>query len=43
MNNNRFVRNTIYGAKLDWTTQLNQEINYSLAEITEEIKFTLRI
>ncbi|MBL1124246.1 MAG: TonB-dependent receptor [Ignavibacteriae bacterium] len=27
-NNNRFVRNTgTYGAKLDWTTQLNQEIN----------------
>jgi hypothetical protein len=27
-NNNRFVRNTgTYGAKLDWATQLNQEIN----------------
>ena len=27
-NNNRFVRNTgTFGAKLDWTTQLNQEIN----------------
>lgn len=27
-NNNRFTRNTgTYGAKLDWTTQLNQEIN----------------
>ena len=27
-NPNRFVRNTgTYGAKLDWTTQLNQEIN----------------
>ncbi|MBE0572212.1 MAG: TonB-dependent receptor [Ignavibacteriaceae bacterium] len=27
-NNHRFVRNTsTYGAKLDWTTQLNQEIN----------------
>ena len=26
--NNRFTRNTgTYGAKLDWTTQLNQEIN----------------
>jgi hypothetical protein len=27
-NNNRFTRNTgTYGAKLDWTSQLNQEIN----------------
>ncbi len=27
-NNHRFVRNTgTYGAKLDWTTQLNQEVN----------------
>ena len=27
-NNNRFTRNTgTYGAKLDWSTQLNQEIN----------------
>ena len=27
-NTNRFIRNTgTYGAKLDWTTQLNQEIN----------------
>ncbi len=27
-NNHRFIRNTgTYGAKLDWTTQLNQEIN----------------